>query len=303
MLKIGVDGGGTTTRAVVIEQANGIAEIRVLGRGEAASSNHYGVGIDVAVANILEAINAALAAANASRTDITSYGFGLAGACTPAEQSLVSVKLNSIVSGQSFIVDEDAAGAQSGAFAGGAGAVCIAGTGANCFGVNEQNQRARADGLGPLLGDRGGGYRIGEAALRAICAADDGSGPNTSLVEPGLEAFEVSSVNELVQVVYQPDFARNRVAALFPIVLQEAQNGDVIAQNLLQDAGLELAKSARAVLAKLQLSRVAIVGGVLENAPPVRESFENHLRAFIDGAQIIAPQYDAAIGAALLVKN
>ena len=303
MLKIGVDGGGTTTRAVVIEQANGIAEIEVLGRGEAASSNHYGVGIDVAVANILEAINAVLEAANVSRSDIKSYGFGLAGACTPAEQSLFSGKLNSIVNGQTFVVDEDAAGAQSGAFGGGAGAVIIAGTGANCFGVNEKNQRARADGLGPLLGDRGGGYRIGEAALRAICAANDGSGPSTSLVEPGLQALNVDSVDELVQVVYQPDFARNRVAALFPIVLREAQNGDAIAQNLLQDAGLELAKSARAVLAKLELSRVAIVGGVLENAPPVRESFEKNLRAFIDDAQVIAPQYDAAIGAALLVKN
>jgi len=303
MLKIGVDGGGTTTRAVIIEQANSTSEIRVLGRGEAASSNHYGVGIDVAAANIDEAIRAALDAANISRADIGSYGFGLAGACTPAEQSLVSSKLASLVSGKSFVVDEDAAGAQSGAFAGGPGAVIIAGTGANCFGVNEQNQRARADGLGPLLGDRGGGYRIGEAALRAICAADDGSGASTSLVEPGLKAFEVDSVDELVQVVYQPDFARNRVAALFPIVLQEAQNGDELAQALLQDAGLELAKSARAVLGKLQLSRVAVVGGVLENAPTVRASFENHLREFISGAEVIAPQYDAAIGAALLVKN
>lgn len=303
MLKIGVDGGGTSTRAVIIELSNGSSEIGVLGRGEAASSNHYGVGLEVAAANIQEAINAALQAANIARSDIGSFGFGLAGACTPAEQSLISNKLASIVSGQSSIVDEDAAAAQSGAFAGGPGAVCIAGTGANCFGVNERGQRARADGLGPLLGDRGGGYRIGEAALRAICAANDGSGEPTSLVAPGLQAFEVASVDELVQMVYQPEFTRTQVAALFPVVLQEAQNGDAVAQSLLQDAGRELALTTRAVLQKLQLSRVAVVGGVLENAPPVRASFESHLQQWLGEVEVIAPQYDAAIGAALLVKD
>ena len=303
MLKIGVDGGGTSTRAVVIEYSDTQNVIEVLGRGEAASSNHYNVGVDAAAANILEAINAALLASNIARKDIASFGFGLAGACTPSEQTLVSSKLATFLDGKSFVVDEDAAGAQSGAFAGGPGAVCIAGTGANCFGVNAQNERARADGLGPLLGDRGGGYRIGEAALRAICAADDGSGPNTSLVAPGLQSFGVDSVEELVKIVYQPDFSRTQVAALFPVVLQEAQNGDAVAQELLHDAGRELALTSRAVLQKLQLSRVAVVGGVLENAPPVRASFENYLREWIGEVEVIAPHYDAAIGAALLVKN
>lgn len=310
MLKIGVDGGGTTTRAVVIEDQNkdsssaeGVLGIRVLGRAQAASSNHYGVGLEVAAANIFEAVHAALEAADVARTDIASFGFGLAGARTPAEQSLISNKLSSLTSGQSFVVDEDAAAAQSGAFAGGPGAVCIAGTGANCFGVNAQNERAKADGIGPLLGDRGGGYRIGEAALRAICAAEDGSGPQTSLVAPGLQAFGVASVDGLVQVVYQPDFARNRVAALFPVVLQEAQNGDAIARDLLQHAGRELALSARAVLQKLHLSRIAVVGGVLENALSVRIAFESKLSEFIPDVEVVAPQYDAAIGAALLVTN
>lgn len=302
MLKIGVDGGGTTTRAVVIEDAGAESAMAVLGRGEAGSSNHYNVGLEAAAANILQAVHAALEAANVAREAIETFGFGLAGACTPSEQSLVSGKLAAITRGKSFVVDEDAAAAQSGAFAGGPGAVMIAGTGANCFGVNAQNERARADGLGPLLGDRGGGYRIGEAALRAICASDDGSGSPTSLVAPGLQSFGVDSVEELVKIVYQPNFTRNPVAALFPIVLQEAQNGDSVAQDLLQDAGRELALSARAVLRKLQLSRVAIVGGVLENALPVRVAFEKNLGALIADVEVILPQYDAAIGAALLVK-
>jgi N-acetylglucosamine kinase-like BadF-type ATPase len=300
MLKIGIDGGGTSTRAVVIEHTGN--EIRVLGRGEAGSSNHYGVGLETATKNISTAIGAAQSAAGISESAAQSYGFGLAGACTPAEQSLLASRLGVLAGGQEFVIDEDAAAAQAGAFAGGPGAICIAGTGANCFGINEQNERARADGLGPLLGDRGGGYRIGEAALRAICAAEDGSGQKTALVEPCLSALKIASIDELVQLVYQPNFARSRIAALFPVVMQTAQEGDALAQELLHDAGRELAATTLAVLQKLQLQRVAPVGGVFENAPAVRAAYEKHLQEVLPAVELVAPQYGAAIGAALLVK-
>lgn len=308
MLKIGVDGGGTTTRAVIIEQQDGSSEISVLARAEAASSNHYGVGLETTGANILEAINKALETAGISRTDVAGIGFGLAGACTNAEQTILTNTLAPLLSGSFLVVDEDAAGAQSGAFAGAPGAVCIAGTGANCFGVNEKGERARADGLGPLLGDRGGGYRIGEAALRAICAANDGSGMETRLLESCLQALEVKNVDELVQLVYQPDFTRSQIAALFPIVLQEERNGDVLARQLLTDAGRDLAFTVCPVLQKLELNRVAIVGGVFENSDVVRRHFESELDTYMSASavgnvEVIAPQYDAAIGAALLVKN
>lgn len=300
MIRIGIDGGGTTTRAVIIQQTD--SDIQVLGRGEAGSSNHYNVGLDATAANILSAIEIALQEAGMASEAISSYGFGLAGACTPAEQNLLSDKLAPITLGKTFVVDEDAAAAQSGSFAGGAGAVCIAGTGANCFGINEQGERGRADGLGPLLGDRGGGYRIGEAALRAICSANDGSGPQTSLLKPCLHALDVADVDELVQIVYQPEFTRTQIAALFPIVLQEAQNGDVVAKGMLHDAGRDLACTTLAVLKKLNLQRVAVVGGVLTNAALVRASYEAHLQEAIPEIEVILPQYDAAIGAALLAR-
>ncbi len=300
MLKIGIDGGGTSTRAVVIEHKND--EIKVLGRGEAGSSNHYGVGLETAAKNIGTAIGAAQSAAGISESAAKSYGFGLAGACTPAEQTLLASRLGVLAAGQSFVIDEDAAAAQAGAFAGGAGAICIAGTGANCFGINEHGERERADGLGPLLGDRGGGYRIGEAALRAICSSEDGSGQKTALVEPCLSALKIASIDELVQMVYQPNFARSRIAALFPVVMKTAQNGDALSQELLQNAGQELAATTLAVLKKLQLQRVAPVGGVFENAPAVRAAYKMRLQEAIPAIELVAPQYGAAIGAALLVK-
>jgi len=295
MLRLGIDGGGTTTRAIVIDE-----NLEVLGRGEAGSSNHYSVGLQRLAQHVQEAVNGALNSAGVSIDDVGSWGLGLAGACTPTEQTLLHESLAPLAAGKTLIVDEDAAAAQAGAFAGGAGAVSIAGTGANCFGLNERGARARADGLGPLLGDRGSGYWIGEYTLRAICRANDGSGPDTVLLKAVLQQLKIASVDELVQLVYRPDFERDRIAALFPTVVRGAATGDGVAQQILEAAGRELAITAQSVLQKLEIARVAVSGGVLQRDTPVRASFEATLREAIPDVQVQEPQHDAAVGAALL---
>ena len=295
--QIGIDGGGTTTRAVVIDRGG-----TALGRGEAGSSNHYSVGPERAVANIRRAVDGALSDAQILEREIDGWGLGLGGACTANEQVLLRARIETIAGNARVLVEEDAAAAWAGAFGGQAGAICIAGTGANCFGRNAQGQSARADGLGPLLGDRGSGYAIGEAALRAACAANDGSGESTSLLAALLHSFETASVDELVQLVYRPDFKRDRVAAAVPLVVEHARAGDAVALCVLHDAGEALAATTAAVLRWLEVERVAPVGGVLSRDSPVRQRYESALRERIPGAQIVEPQHDAAIGAALLLR-
>lgn len=296
MLRIGVDGGGTTTRAVLVND-----HLEVVGRGEAGASNHYSVGPERAVENIARAVDGALHAAGAASGDVAGWGLGLAGACTPAEQAMIRARLLPLTAGRPLVVDEDQAASQMGAFGGGPGAVCGAGTGAYCFGINERGERGRADGLGPLLGDRGSGYWVGEAALRALCRANDGSGPATSLLDGCLAQLQVNSVDGLVQLVYSPNFERDRIAALFPMVLHCAAAGDEVAQGLLEAAGKELAATTGAVMTKLGVNRVAVSGGVISRESPVRASFEAALSAMVRAVQVQEPQYDAGIGAALLV--
>lgn len=300
MLQIGVDGGGTTTRAVVLDSQT---PMRVLGTGEAGSSNHYSVGFESALENIREATNAALSNAGVASEAIEAWGFGLAGARGQAEQDLWRERLQTLTGAARLAIDEDSAAAQSGAFAGGSGAVCIAGTGANCFGINARGERARGDGLGPLLGDRGSGYAIGENALRVICRAADGTSPTTTLSEHVLAHLQARDIDELVQLVYRADFTKDRIAALFPIVLQCAAQDDEVASILLRDAGHELAATTFSVLKQLDLSRVAVCGGVLSRETPVRAAFASALLAQMPNAQIEEPLHDAAVGAALLAAQ
>jgi N-acetylglucosamine kinase-like BadF-type ATPase len=265
MLRIGVDGGATTTRAVVIDE-----NWTVVARGEAGSSNSYSVGEKRAVQNVLSAIEDALRSSSIGPGRIESWGLGLAGAISETEQAQWRAALRaanqSTLSAAMVAIDEDVVAAQKGAFGSEAGAVCIAGTGANCFGINERGERARADGWGPLLGDRGSGYAIGEAALRAACLMADGCIAKTELL---------------------------------PQVSGAAQ-GDGEADRILRQAGTELALTAASVLKRLQIERVAVTGGVISRQSPVREGFEAALHMHLPNAQVHEPRFDAAIGAALL---
>ena len=73
------------------------------------------------------------------------------------------------------------------------GVVCVAGTGSIAFGVNRAGERARAGGWGHLLGDEGSGYAIGLEALRAVCRASDGRGPQTALTDSSWSAAACGS--------------------------------------------------------------------------------------------------------------
>ena len=293
--RAGIDGGGTSTRAVVIDQNN-----RVLGRGQGDSSNLYNLGLDAALESIEVAVAGALDAAQLSRDAVGSWGFGLAGLSGASEKARWRAALESLYRGD-LAVDEDVAAAWAGALGpenlGAGGAVLIAGTGANCFGRNARGQRARVDGWGPLLGDRGSGYWLGESGIRAAIAACDGAAPPTQLQSALLEHFAVETVESLVGVVYAADFRRDRVAAFVPHVIESARAGDATAADLLRQSGHQLGQTARAVLQSLELNKLALTGGLLQNSPEIRAALQQNLGAQIE---LCEPRFEAVVGAAFL---
>lgn len=293
--RIGVDGGGTSTRAVVVD-----GDCIVMSRAHSGSSNLYNLGLEGALDNIALAIENALSDAGVEARQIATFGFGLAGIVGQSEKERWLGALQSRY-GARVAVDEDVAAALVGAFGphelARGGAVLIAGTGANCFGQNAVGRRVRADGWGPMLGDRGSGFWLGESAIRAAVAAFDGAAPATTLTPALLAHFEVTSLDALPGIVHASDFRRERIAAFVPRVLECARAGDEVAARLLEESGVHLGQSARAVLQQLRVSRLALTGGLLENAPEVRAALRETLG---DSVEIVQPRFEPVVGAALL---
>ena len=61
------------------------------------------------------------------------------------------------------------------------GVAVTCGAGINCVGVAPDGRHVRFPALGPITGDWGGGYDVGEAGLSAAARSEDGRGPATQL--------------------------------------------------------------------------------------------------------------------------
>src|SRR5690242_21937419 len=74
LLVAGVDGGGTGTRAVIMDEQK-----RVIGEGHAGPSNPLRIGIANAATNVRDAVVGACAGAGVHRDDVLHATVGVAG--------------------------------------------------------------------------------------------------------------------------------------------------------------------------------------------------------------------------------
>ncbi|WP_348786983.1 BadF/BadG/BcrA/BcrD ATPase family protein [Leifsonia sp. NPDC080035] len=195
------------------------------------------------------------------------------------------------------VVASDVLTAHLGAFAGAAGTVLIAGTGAVAVGVGPDGDRRRADGWGPWLGDEGSGRWIGQQGLVAALRAGDGRGAQTILAEDA--AALAGGLAALPGFVGGDDAAR-RLASFAPTVLRRSAEGDPVAAHIVAEATRLLAATASAV--SPAGGDVAVVGGLADDhdflhalEAALREAGlapRRPLGSAIDGAAILARRHD-----------
>src|SRR5688572_28142351 len=110
-----------------------------------------------------------------------AVAIGVAGALSAPD---AAAGLAEMIAGQwrtPACVTSDVIIAHLGALGGEAGTILVAGTGAVAFGVFADGTSRVADGLGPEIGDHGGGYWIGRAGMRAALRAGDRPGAETEI--------------------------------------------------------------------------------------------------------------------------
>jgi N-acetylmuramic acid 6-phosphate etherase len=275
-LYLGIDGGGTHTVALLAGRGGA-----VLGRGTAGPSNRQAVGTERALAALDEAVSAAFAAADRNRTPVASACLGLAGADRPEDQAVIREWAERVRLAGQVEATSDAAILLAAGTPEGWGLVLIAGTGSIAFGRAADGRRARAGGWGHLLGDEGSAYALVMAALRAVARAADGRGPATSLTERLLARLGVSHPQGLIAAVYRSGRDRADLAALAPLVVEAAEEDEVTAR-IVEEEAQELAQAGAAVAGQLGWASplpVALAGGLLLGSAGYRERVLRGLRS------------------------
>lgn len=256
-LFLGIDGGGSKTLAVIVDDVG-----YEWGRGVAGSSNHEVVGLDRAVVAIHDAVGKATIAAHTD-LPLAAAWIGLAGIDHPRDLKMLAPAVRSFAA--TVRISNDAELVLS-ALPRQVGVAVISGTGSIALGRDAQGTLARVGGWGHVLGDEGSGFGIGREALQCAVRAADGRGPATALLDSILRHWHLPAPESLLERVY-PTFDKTAIAALAPLVLALARDGDPMARRIEAQAANELALAVMTVARRLGFVAgplpVAFGGGVL----------------------------------------
>lgn len=305
---LGIDGGQSHTTALIAA-----ADGRILGSGHAGASNHTRApgGRERLTNAINQSVRAALQQAGLLQVgtvktfNFTSAYLALTG--VPEDKIVI---VNELLSAEFLKVDHDAPGALAGAHAGQPGVIVLAGTGSVACGeaVDARGERhyVRVGGRGYLFADEGSAFAIARQALalalrRADRVTDQVNGYDEMQLAL-LEHFTRPDLTSISEDVYADGISREQLASFAAVVAVLAERGVGAAQQLIDQAADDLAELAEAVTLRLQTAEplaVSYHGGVFKS-PRLFAQFRAAVARRLPQARLIAPRFDAAIGALLL---
>lgn len=265
---LGIDGGGTRTRASIVSGET------VLAHAEGGSIKRLRVGVEVAETNLRAILAEAYSQAGVSSVHTATVG--VASATLPGTAEWITAVLRDFHVKDSEVVGDEVI-ALDAAFKGGPGILQIAGTGSNTIGRAPDGSRECTGGYSSRLGDEGSGYWIGLHAVRRGLNAYDREQPTQVLKKVG-EIWGTPTIEDLVSLgdsTPGPDFA-----ALAPAISGLAEAGDPVALAVLQQAASDLVDFVLLVRDKLRSKHglteevpVAWIGSIIGKATLVREAF------------------------------
>ncbi|MCY4397924.1 MAG: hypothetical protein OXE96_01070 [Gemmatimonadetes bacterium] len=256
---IGVDGGGTRSRAMA-----GDAHGRELGAAGGGPGLIDASDPGGAVREVASVVQAAAAAAGVE-LPVRALWAGLAGSGHEGARTAAEEGLRDLGLAERVAVGSDVDAAHADAFGTGAGMLLVVGTGSNLRAVDPRGEVLMVGGWGALLGDEGSGYRVGLDGVRAVLRSADGREPETALTAALLSSTGTAGPSGLA--AWAIGATKGEIAALFSPVATAARQGDTVAARVIHHALGGIRALMEAALARTSgweaRPPIAFVGGVV----------------------------------------
>ena len=297
---LGLEGGATRSTGVLTDP-----DLNVLARYVGRPTNIHAVGREAAWAAATEILLHLLLEAGVGKDSITASALCIAGVRREADRRAWRHIVGKMGLDCPATITHDAAAGLAAGSPDQTGVLAVCGTGALVYGRRADGAEKFAGGRGPILGDEGSGFDIGQRGLRAAVRAADGRGEPTLLQRLIPERLKLKGLDDLVPWV--SPFAKDRVASVAPIVFEAAGAGDEVAAGIVEGAAEELAQSVAVVARELwpppaSLDRVVLYGGVLRNQPAMRLAVTAAICERIPGVRCALPEVEGAVGAARIAR-
>lgn len=294
---LGVDGGGSKTYTLIVDEQGAVA-----GKGHSGNGNHQ-TDYEAAKANIRESVEMALAQAGLVREQIEFAYFGLAGADREADYRILRPMIAELGFPRHEINCDTMIALRAGTDRP-YGVVLICGTGSNSAGVSPEGQFYQCGGFTYLFGDFGGGGSLCVETFRSVIRAWDGRERPTLLTRLVLDDLGYDSVQQM----FDDYLDHNKVPPLrlAKLLFTAAQGGDEVAEEILRRQGIELGKSAQAVIRRLAMESltfdVVLAGSIVTRGEgdfvhrPIREA----VREVAPSARVVTLKVEPVVGAVWL---
>ena len=246
---LGIDGGGTKTRFMLVDSNGNTLNLITL-----PASNPTAVGLDETVRILQDGIKQIL---NVPYPKVSVFA-GIAGCGIASNSEYVTSKLASYgFSG--LTIASDAENVIYAGLKGKDGIISIMGTGSVTF-VSKNGKRTRIGGYGHIIGDAFSGAEFGRACIEAALYDLDKSGEKTAMTKQVL-----SRVDDIVDIPNAISTkGKSYLASFADIVFNCAKDGDLVAAEILNNNIHRLAKQLSAALCNFNGKKVQIVlaGGI-----------------------------------------
>ena len=297
---IGIDGGGTKTKVIVINEHEEIILESVSGPSSIDTVSEH------------ETYQAFLTALKpfydqVKKPHIAGFFIGLGGIVS--EEDCLHVE--EIVKRLPFVTRETKVKArndmENALYSGllfDEGIALICGTGMVAFGKNKEGETHKAGGWGYKEGDLGSSYDLGMRSLRHVIKAFDSRELKTDFSMDVAHTIGMKNTEDFVKIMNSKYLDRTWIASLAPLVTKHALLKDEIALNIVKDATKELASAVYAVVTKLAIENpTLVIVGSLGHAKGYHEELIEQLEKLIPNIKTIKPQVDPAFAASLMAKR
>lgn len=297
---LGIDVGNTKTHALITD-LNGDK----VGFGKSGCGNYEAIGVE----GFMEVMNLvttdALTAAQLTKTDILSMGFGLAGYDWPAEEQIMIAAIDSLGINCAYRFVNDAVIGLIAGSSHGWGVAVDAGTGNNVRGRDQAGRRGRITGNSIRFGEIGGAGEIVWRAVIAVTYAWTKRGPETRLTQMLMEYSGIRDESALIEAMAMEQV--QPPAELAPQVFRIAAEGDKVAQEVIIYTAQELARNTNAVIKQLSFEdlyfEIVLMGSVFKAGEIFIQPFGDVVHAFAPQASLIHLKKPPVVGSVLLAAE
>ncbi|MBL6919928.1 MAG: hypothetical protein ISR41_05440 [Puniceicoccaceae bacterium] len=295
MYALGIDGGGSRTRALLCDTLG-----QIIGQGFSGGTNPRTSTTGELKAHLQEAIEQATRSIDSSK--ILAAHFGLAGAGDAGTRAKVQAITKELLCKETTCtIGHDLEIALVGGLGSKTGIVLVAGTGSACYGRTCDGRSTKCGDWGDLVDDVGSGSWIGLRALQVCVRQTDGRLPESPLKQAVMDFLKIEHMDAFKTRIHDSGLSRSERAQLAPIILDLASAGDEVSLEIVAEGVSALSSCVFITSRQLDIKSptVLLAGGLLQHTY-FSNSLEAALNTRIPNAIITRPIFSPTAGAVLM---